>query len=111
MGRCSELREAAILRTLRDIECGHITLRCSVRRYDARSGEPLATPMLEWTMADRPPAAGFPRRRTPWWDLLAERGWIRPPVDREPSYWQMTAAGRQVLDRWTAGTRGRKGRR
>jgi hypothetical protein len=96
--------EAAILRTLRDIECGHITLRCSVRYFDVRTGERLPSPVLERTASDRAPAVGFPQSgREPWecwWDLLAERGWIRLPTEREPACWQVTDEGRRVLAEW-----------
>lgn len=101
MGTFTPAQEAAILRTLRDIECGHIILRCDMRQYDEYTGQRLPEPELVETTADRAPAGGFPRcgpqQWECWWDLLAERGWIRLPAEREPSCWQVTDAGRAVL--------------
>lgn len=101
MAALSERHEAAILRTLRDIEAGHITLRCLVIHYDTTTGERLPEPELVETEADRAPAAGYPRIASEpwwcWWDLLAERGWIRLPTEREPSCWQVTEEGRSAL--------------
>lgn len=97
--------EAAILRTLRDIADGHITLRVTIHRFDPHTGERLAEPELIETTSDRAPAGAYPRRgREPWegwWDLLAERGWIRLPTAREPDCWQVTDEGRQALASWT----------
>lgn len=107
MAELTAWQRAAVLRTLRDIECGHITLRCSVRRFDPATGERLPERVLEWTTSDRAPAGGFPSSALPdWWELLAEYGLIRLPEVGEPSCWQVTYEGRLALTEWNGGRHG-----
>lgn len=92
----TETERAAIARTLRDINDGHIQLTFSVHRFDPHTGEPLPEPVLE-TAADRAPAAGFPATDGPWWELLAAEGWIvADQVTTVWGWWTLTEPGRVV---------------
>lgn len=95
-------QEAAVLRTLSDIADGHIGLYCTVRYYNSYTGARLTEPELVGTSPDRAPAAGFPgAREGRWWELLAGRGWIRPPGELDPPRWQVTDEGRLALAEWS----------
>lgn len=98
----AETEDAAVARTLRDIDDGHIQLTFSVHRFDPVTGAQLPGPVLD-TSVDRAPAAGFPRVVGPWWEWLAGQGWI--VAEQQTTVWGrwlLTEEGRAVA----AGFRG-----
>lgn len=88
--------ERAIRRVLRDIADGHITLTVNVARFDPHTGQPI-DPVVGWTVADRAVSLMVPNAAGEWWQLFAERGWIRLPEAHEASMWHVTALGREIL--------------
>lgn len=90
--------EAAYVRTLRDLEYGHITLTVSVDRYDPITGEPLSEPAPPDVASDRLPAAGTPNPGGAWWAPMLSRGHLEL-VDHGSwrMHYRVTAAGRAWL--------------
>lgn len=89
-------REAAMLRTLRDLDDGHIQLWVRVRRFDPDTGERLPVPDVSDTHPDRMPAGALPDQPGDWWTQFAERGWSAPPPPGH-NRWVVTDEGRRVL--------------
>lgn len=90
---------SAYWRTLRDIECGHITLSVALDRYDPTTGLPLPTPMIRSVAPDRQPAIGLPDPAGHWWEPMVAAGHLElSDLDRYGRmFYQVTAEGRAVL--------------
>lgn len=87
------VQEAALLRNLRDIGDGHLTLWINPDDYDLAEG-PLA-PQLR-VYPDRSPAIGTPAGS--WWELLVWQGWVAPHVVAGRPYYRITDAGRRAVN-------------
>lgn len=92
--------EAALHRVLRDIADGHITLRVNIDRYDPHTGQRVF-PRVGSTWADRAVPLVLPDSTGEWWNTLAERDWIRLPVEGEAPVWHVTPFGRAWLAQHT----------
>lgn len=88
--------EAALTRALRDIADGHITLHVSIDRYDPHTGQRIP-PRVGQTWADRAVSMTVPDAAGQWWQTLADRDWIRLPVEGEAPVWHVTPFGRAWL--------------
>jgi hypothetical protein len=91
--------EAALLRTLRDIDDGHLSLWVRVRYFDAVTGQRLKTPVVAEVHPDRQPYPGVPDRRGEWWRALVERGWLElPPPGSFPMRYFVSDDGKHAFE-------------
>jgi hypothetical protein len=89
--------ELALLRTLSDIDDGHLILWISGRFFDPHTGDPLDPPQIR-VIPDRQPYRGVPDPGGAWWDALVQRGWLEMPVPgTTPMCYRVSQAGRDVL--------------
>lgn len=72
-----DLREAALLRTLRDIADGHLNLWVDIRYFDEANGQLHAVPQVVGVSPDRAPAGALAGAE--WWTELVDAGWLRLP--------------------------------
>mgnify|MGYP001564614344 CR=1 FL=1 len=90
-----DLREAALLRTLRDIAHGHLNLWVDVRYFDEANGQPHAVPQVVGVSPDRAPAGALAGPE--WWSELVDAGWLRPPAAIEAQRYHPTDAAIHLL--------------
>lgn len=95
----SEARaDAALLRTLRDIHVGRLSLQVRVRYSDLGSGRPLDPPEVLEVRPSGLPYPGVPDCQGEWWRALIERGWLRLPArNASPQKYLVSDAGKGAL--------------
>lgn len=88
----TEAHESALLRALRDVNDGHLTLWVDPAQYDMTHGQLVPDGELR-IIPDRTLPAGIPDPAGRWWLPLLRRGWVDIHI----------AAGRPFLRSTTAG--------
>ncbi|MEV0169101.1 hypothetical protein [Nonomuraea fuscirosea] len=85
--------ERALIRTLSDIEDGHLSLWVNGRFFDPHTGRPLDPPKIR-VISDRQPYRGVPDPGGPWWDMLVQRDWLEMPRPRHDTHALSRQSGR-----------------
>ncbi|MEV4090354.1 hypothetical protein AB0J43_59810, partial [Nonomuraea fuscirosea] len=89
--------ERALIRTLSDIEDGHLSLWVNGRFFDPHTRRPLDPPQIR-VISDRQPYRGVPDPGGAWWDMLVQRGWLEMPAPgTTPMRYLVSQAGRDAL--------------
>lgn len=95
--------DVTVMRNLRDIADGHLSLWVEVHRFDPDTGQPLHTPIVASVRPDRAPSAGTPNPGGEWWWPYVDSGWIEiPPQAAARQHYQLSDAGRAKLAELTA---------
>ena len=90
--------QAAIRRTLRDIDEGHIGLYVTAKCFDPHTGAPIEPPEILQVDPDRMPARGIPDARGAWWEPLIKAGWLELDVRGRVHRLLLSEAGRAELE-------------
>ncbi|MEV4083147.1 hypothetical protein AB0J43_23045 [Nonomuraea fuscirosea] len=90
--------DRALIRTLSDIEDGHLSLWIKGRFFDPYTGAPLDPPEIT-VIPDRQPHPGVPGPSGAWWRALDERGWLEMPAPgMVPMRYLVSEAGQTALE-------------
>jgi hypothetical protein len=94
--------ERALLRTLKDIDDGHLGLWLKLSHYHPESGKRLDPPVIAQITPDRQVEAAVPNRQGEWWNELVDRGWLQPPPPGagERRYLTTDAGHHEVTEIW-----------
>ncbi|MER6514560.1 hypothetical protein ABT158_47645 [Nonomuraea sp. NPDC001636] len=89
--------DLALIRTLVDIDDGHLSLWISGRFFDQHTGRPLDPPQID-VMPDRQPYHGVPDPDGAWWSTLVDRGWLEMPTPgTHPMRYRVSETGQAAL--------------
>lgn len=87
----------ALIRTLADIDDGHLSLWIRGCFFDEHTGRPLDPPQIE-VVPDRQPYHGVPDPGGAWWSTLVDWGWLEMPVPGTyPMRYRVSETGQAAL--------------
>jgi hypothetical protein len=98
VGELNASEERALLRTLRDICDGHLTLWAETAARDPHTGEEYPLPRIVHVTPDRTPAAGTPNADGDWWTVMLRRGWLALHMRAGRPYLRAETPGIEALN-------------